>query len=131
MSLILPKLSRWCTRNLRNTLILQDFGSVLFGSAGGIIFAICVAASCFGAINATVFTSARLIRCEGRDNYLPSTFGELHPKYMSPIKALILHGVLSSFLIIIGDFTWLIMFKGIVEWTWYFVLTPMSQLESC
>jgi amino acid transporter len=111
-------------------LTLQDFGSVLFGSAGGNFFAICVAVSCFGAMNASIFTAARLIHCAGRDNYLPSTFGELHPRRMTPIKALMLHGALSSFLIIIGDFTWLIMFKGIVEWTWYFVPIPISQLES-
>jgi amino acid transporter len=95
---------------------------VLFGSAGGIIFAVCVAASCFGALNATTFTTARLIYVAGREHYLPSMFGELHPKRMTPVKALVLQGVLCSIMVIVGDFSGLVMFYGVVAWSWFFVL---------
>lgn len=94
---------------------------MLFGSAGGIVFAICVAASCFGALNATTFTTARLIYVAGREGYLPSMFGELHPKRMTPVKALVLQGVLCSVMIVVGDFSGLVMFYGVVGWSWYFV----------
>ena len=81
---------------------------MLLGSAGGIIFALCVAASCFGALNASTFTAARLVYVAGRESYLPSMFGELHPKRMTPVKALVLQGVLCSVMVIVG-------------WSWYFV----------
>jgi amino acid transporter len=100
----------------------QDFGSTLFGSAGGIVFAICVAASCFGALNATTFTTARLIYVAGRERLLPAMFGELHPKRMTPVKALLLQAVLTSLMVIVGDFSGLVMFYGVVGWSWYFVL---------
>jgi len=94
---------------------------MLFGSAGGIVFALCVAASCFGALNATTFTSARLVYVAGREHYLPAMFGELHPKRMTPVKALVLQAVLTSVMVIVGDFGGLIMFYGVVGWSWYFV----------
>ena len=50
-------------------------------------------------------------------------FGELHPKHMTPIKALMLQGVLSSTMILAGNFKWLILFSGLMAWIWYFVLT--------
>lgn len=106
---------------------LQDFGSVLLGSAGGIIFALCVAASCFGALNAMTFTTARLIYVAGRERYLPAMFGELHPHRMTPVKALVLQGVLTSVMVILGDFSGLVMFYGVVGWSWYFVCSSLSE----
>ena len=97
---------------------------MLLGSAGGIIFALCVAVSCFGALNASTFTSARLIYVAGQESYLPSMFGELHPKRMTPVKALVLQGVLCSVMVIVGDFSGLVMFIGVVGWSWYFVCVP-------
>jgi amino acid transporter len=94
---------------------------MLFGSAGGIVFALCVAASCFGALNASTFTAARLIYVAGREHYLPAMFGELHTKRLTPVKALVLQGVLTSVMVIVGDFSGLLMFIGVVGWSWYFV----------
>ena len=96
---------------------------MLIGSAGGIIFAVCVAASCFGALNASTFTAARLIYVAGREHHLPHMFGELHPKRMTPVKALVLQGVLCSVMVMVGDFSKLVMFIGVVGWSWYFVCT--------
>jgi amino acid transporter len=106
---------------------LQDFGSTLFGSAGGIVFALCVAASCFGALNATTFTTSRLIYVAGREHLLPTMFGELHPKRLTPVKALVLQGVLTSIMVIVGDFGGLVMFYGMVGWSWYFVTSRSTN----
>src|SRR5271168_3173918 len=95
----------------------QDFGSTLFGAAGGIVFALCVAASCFGALNSSTFTTARLIYVAGREGMLPSMFGQLHPKRMTPVKALVLQGVLSSVMVMVGDFGGLVLFAGVAGWS--------------
>ena len=68
-----------------------------------------------------MFTAARLIYVAGREHNLPAMFGELHSKRMTPVKALVLQGVLCSVMIIVGDFGGLVMFTGIVGWSWYFV----------
>jgi amino acid transporter len=70
-----------------------------------------------------VFTTARLIYAAAQQKYLPSMFGELHLKRLTPIKALLLHGGLASIMVLAGNFKWLILFSGLLGWSWYFVLT--------
>jgi amino acid transporter len=67
------------------------------------------------------FTTARLIYVAGRERHLPAMFGELHPIRMTPVKALVLQGVLDSVMVIVGDFSGLVMLYGVVGWSWYFV----------
>jgi len=90
-----------------------------------------VAASCFGALNATTFTTSRLIYVAGREHLLPAMFGELHPKRLTPVKALVLQGVLTSIMVILGDFSGLVMFYGIVGWSWYFVRPSLRHTLTC
>jgi amino acid transporter len=53
------------------------FGSQVFGPVGSLILALFVAGSCFGALNATTFTSGRLVYAAGKEGYLPSLFGNI------------------------------------------------------
>ena len=47
------------------------FGNTVFGPFGSLILALPVSASCFGALNATTFTSGRLVYVAGKEGYLP------------------------------------------------------------
>ncbi|OCK85280.1 hypothetical protein K432DRAFT_318561 [Lepidopterella palustris CBS 459.81] len=53
------------------------FGSKVFGPIGSLILALFVSGSCFGALNATTFTSGRLVYAAGKEGYLPSIFGTI------------------------------------------------------
>jgi amino acid transporter len=53
------------------------FGSKVFGPIGSLILALIVSASCFGALNATTFTSGRLVYVAGKEGYLPEIFGKI------------------------------------------------------
>ncbi|RPB16182.1 amino acid transporter [Morchella conica CCBAS932] len=57
--------------------IAVAFGTKVFGRIGGLVFALTVSLSCFGALNATTFTSGRLIYAAGKEGYLPPIFGTL------------------------------------------------------
>jgi amino acid transporter len=59
-----------------NTIAVQ-FGSAVFGPVGALILAITVSLSCFGALNATTFTSGRLVYAGGKEGYLPSFLGKI------------------------------------------------------
>ncbi|KAK4945572.1 hypothetical protein LTR10_015191 [Elasticomyces elasticus] len=59
-----------------NTVAVQ-FGSKVFGPIGGLVLALIVSASCFGALNATTFTSGRLVYVAGREGYIPAIFSNL------------------------------------------------------
>lgn len=74
------------TINRTNTVAVQ-FGSKVFGPIGGLILALIVSASCFGALNATTFTSGRLVYVAGREGYIPSLFGKIGFGYSSGPEA--------------------------------------------
>lgn len=59
-----------------NTIAIE-FGQKVFGSVGALILALVVSMSCIGALNATTFTSGRLVYIAGKEGYLPSVFGNL------------------------------------------------------
>lgn len=53
------------------------FGSQVFGPIGSLVLALFVSGSCFGALNATTFTSGRLVYAAGKEGYLPALFGNI------------------------------------------------------
>jgi amino acid transporter len=59
-----------------NTIAVK-FGSQVFGPIGSLLLALAVSGSCFGALNATTFTSGRLVYAAAKEGYLPSLFGHL------------------------------------------------------
>lgn len=62
--------------NSTNTIAVR-FGAVVFGRVGSLILALIVALSCFGALNATIFTSGRLVYAAGKEGFLPSALGRI------------------------------------------------------
>ncbi|KAI8881070.1 amino acid transporter [Backusella circina FSU 941] len=101
--------------------VSMDFGKKLFGSAGGIIFAVCVALSCFGSANASVFTGARIIYVSAKQGHIPSFFGKLSQSRQTPMLALLLQAVLTSIMIMIGSFKMLVNFYSLCAWIFYFL----------
>ncbi|TKA63381.1 hypothetical protein B0A49_10078 [Cryomyces minteri] len=124
------------------------FGSKVFGPIGSLILALTVSGSCFGALNATTFTSGRLVYAAGKEGYLPAVFGKigignrsavkLHTRsktssrivqfvaddvgfFYTPIAAMALNAALTSVYIVVGDFKTLTTFYGVAGYTFYFL----------
>ncbi|KAK6335041.1 hypothetical protein TWF718_010483 [Orbilia javanica] len=127
-----------------STTVAVRFGTTVFGSVGGILFALAVSISCLGALNATTFTSGRLVYVAGKQGYLPKVFGRLGIRAVTnsvstpttttfrvpifgtsytrtPIYAMLLNGFLTSFFVIIGSFEALIAFYGVAGYSFYFL----------
>ncbi|KAK6510617.1 hypothetical protein TWF506_009720 [Arthrobotrys conoides] len=125
-----------------STTVAVRFGTTVFGSVGGILFALAVSISCLGALNATTFTSGRLVYVAGKQGYLPKIFGRLGIRSVSnsvstpttirvpifgtsytrtPIFAMLLNAFLTSFFVIIGSFEALIAFYGVAGYSFYFL----------
>ena len=104
----------------RTNTVALDFGSAIFGTTGGIIFAFLVAFSCFGALNGQVYTTARLISAASREGYLPTLFGDVNRWTRTPLAALLLQVVLIILFIVFGSgFASLVNFYGVCSWTFY------------
>lgn len=137
------------TINKSNTVAVQ-FGSKVFGPIGALVLALIVGASCFGALNATTFTSGRLVYAAGREGYLPALFGKLgvgsndismnnfHKRSWlskklshgfgdeagfgyTPINAMLLNGFLTAIYVALGEFHTLITFYGVAGYSFYFL----------
>lgn len=104
-----------------NTVAL-DFGSAIFGTTGGLIFALLVSFSCFGALNSQVYTSSRLVFAAGKEGYLPSLFGKINGRTATPVAATIFQAALVLVFILFGSgFASLVSFYGVCSYTWYFL----------
>lgn len=115
------------TVSLSNTVAL-DFGRALFGPVGGAVFAFMVAFSCFGALNGSFFTSARLIYVAGKEGYLPAFFGRHNKLLKTPLNAMCLQaGLTIAFIVIGGGFRSMINFAVVASWAFYF-LTVLGLL---
>ncbi|CAL1704464.1 unnamed protein product [Somion occarium] len=109
------------TVGLSNTVAL-DFGRALFGPIGGAVFAFMVAFSCFGALNGSFFTSARLIYVAGKEGYLPALFGSHNKTLKTPLNAMCLQAALTTaFIVLGGGFRSLINFAVVASWAFYFL----------
>ncbi|KAJ7632655.1 L-methionine transporter [Roridomyces roridus] len=109
------------TISLSNT-VAMDFGRALMGPIGGMVFALMVAISCFGALNGSFYTSSRLVYAAGREGYLPALFGRLHPKLHTPLNATLLQAAITvTFILIGGGFRELINFSVVASWAFYFL----------
>ena len=62
--------------NSSNTVAVA-FGQQVFGRIGGLILALVVAGSCFGALNAATFTSGRLVYAAGKEGLFPEMLGRI------------------------------------------------------
>ncbi|KAG0234672.1 hypothetical protein BGW42_006292 [Actinomortierella wolfii] len=96
-----------------------DFGKQLFGPTGGVLFAICVACSCFGAANGGMFTGARVIYAAAREGYLPKIFGKVHERRRTPVAAFMLQACMTTIMILAGTFSTLVNFFSVAAWLFY------------
>ncbi|CEH17885.1 amino acid transporter [Ceraceosorus bombacis] len=103
-----------------NTVAL-DFGSAIFGTAGGVVFACLVAFSCLGALNGQFYTSGRFVFTAGKEGYLPKVFGRINTRTRTPIWAIVLQAGLVLLFILFGSgFASLVNFYGVCSWSGYF-----------
>ncbi|KAI7870117.1 amino acid/polyamine transporter I [Spinellus fusiger] len=101
--------------------VVMDFGKKLFGPVGGILFALCVALSCFGVTNAGVFTGARIIYVSAKQGHIPAIFGSLNTRTQTPLPAIVLQAVMTSIMISLGSFRGLVNFYSLCAWIFYFL----------
>ncbi|CAO3637716.1 unnamed protein product [Cunninghamella blakesleeana] len=101
--------------------VAMDFGKKVFGPTGGILFAVCVALSCFGTANASIFTGARIIYVSAKQGHLPSFLGKLNGNRHTPITAILLQLILTTLFILVGSFRVLVNFYSVCAWLFYFL----------
>ena len=67
------------------------------------IAAVLVTISCLGSVGAWLGAVARIPFVAGIDRYLPAAFGRMHPRWGSPVVALITQAALAAIFILLGQ----------------------------
>jgi len=86
--------------------VMQAIGSVasrLHWNALTPIAAVLVALSCFGSAGAWLGAGARLPFVAGIDHYLPASFGRVHPRWGSPVTALVSLASIAAVFVFLGQ----------------------------
>lgn len=86
--------------------VMQAIGSVtsrLGWAALTPLAALLVVVSCIGSTGAWLGAVARIPFVAGIDHYLPSAFGRMHPKWGSPVAALVTQSAIAAIFIFLGQ----------------------------
>lgn len=103
-----------------NAVAVDAVSSVLPTSAARVI-SILICISALGAVNGLVFTGARISFAMGEDHNLFRLMGKWHPKFGTPVWALIVQGVISLAIVLIaGSFIDTILYAAPAVWLFFF-----------
>ena len=102
-----------------SNLVAADMMEKVFSGYGGAIISLCVMISTFGTVNGTSMTTARVYFAMAKDKLFFSGFRNVHPKYKTPGRSLIVQGVWASFLTLTGTYDQLFTYVIFAGWIFY------------
>ena len=79
-------------------------GSALFGPRGGPVFAAIVLISIAGSLAAVLMTAPRVYYAMARDGVFLESMGRLHPRFGTPLRAIVLQAVLACVAVSLATF---------------------------
>jgi APA family basic amino acid/polyamine antiporter len=85
-------------------------GEILFGQAGGIIFAAIVILCVVGGLAAFMMSAPRVYYAMAQDGLFIRSVARLHSKFNTPANAISIQGVIASVLVAIGSFQQIISY---------------------
>ncbi len=77
---------------------LAEAAARFLGNAGRLLMLIGLAVSAFGWVASDILSSPRIVYAFGRDRFLPSFFGRIHPRFHTPHVAIVTYATLAFFL---------------------------------
>ena len=103
----------------QSKLVAADAMSRTLGPWGGAFIALVVMVSTFGIVNTTTLTTARLYYAMAKDRLFFAGFADIHPKYRTPGKALLMQGLWSALLTFSGTYDQLFTYVIFAGWIFY------------
>lgn len=85
-------------------------GEVLFGKAGGQIFAAIVVATVLGSLAAIIMSAPRVYFAMARDGLFVPAVASIHPRFGTPARAIAVQSVLAALLAVLGNFDQIISY---------------------
>jgi APA family basic amino acid/polyamine antiporter len=96
-----------------------DLATRTMGPIGGTFVSLAVLLSIVGAINGCILTAARIPFAQARDQMFPAAFGEVHPRFQTPARAILWGGVWTAILVLSGSYDTLYAYAILAGWIFY------------
>lgn len=109
-----------------STRVAADAADALLGSGGAGAMAVLVMVSTFGAVNGIILTGPRVYYSMAQDGLLFRWFGETHPRFQTPHRALVLQAVWASLLTLTD--TYRALFTRVIYTEWIFFALMVGGL---
>jgi APA family basic amino acid/polyamine antiporter len=87
-----------------STTFVAQAGEVLFGHAGGVIFAAIVVVSVLGSLAAFMISAPRVYYAMAGDGLFLRSVAQTHPRFGTPARAVAVQGIIASALVAVGSF---------------------------
>jgi len=100
-------------------LVAADVMNTIFPALGGAIISAMVMISTFGTVNATSMTTARVFYAMSKDKMFFKSMGQVHPKFRTPAKSLVIQGVWASILCLTGTYDQIFTYVIFAGWIFY------------
>ena len=93
-------------------------GAAVLGTGGGATMSAVVMFSAFGALSGVVLAGPRVYYAMARDGLIFKWAGELHARYRTPHRAILLQALISSLLVATGTYS--VLFTRVIYTEWIF-----------
>ena len=89
---------------------VAQVGAILFGAAGGTVFAAIVIVCMIGSLAALIMSAPRAYYAMAQDGLFLPAFGRVHPRFGTPAAAITVQGSMASVLVLLGTFQQIIAY---------------------
>ncbi|MGH9779671.1 MAG: APC family permease, partial [Candidatus Acidiferrales bacterium] len=90
-----------------------------FGAGAAAFVSLLILVSIFGANNAQVLAAPRMYYAMARDGLFFESLGRVHPRYRTPVAAIVVQGIWASLLTLVGTFQQLFTYVVFTHWIFY------------
>ena len=96
-----------------------DMMSRIAGEGGRRLIAAGIAASTFGFLNLVILVSPRVYQAMARDGLFFDSFAVLHPRFRTPVTAIVFQGLVAAALILTGSYGQLLDWVVFADWIFF------------
>jgi amino acid transporter len=87
---------------IKDTTVATEFSLRLLGPIGAAVASAAVMCSVFGALNGNLLVGPRLLYAMGEDGLAPRALGAVHPRFRTPVLAILVLAIWSALLVLAG-----------------------------
>ena len=96
-----------------------DVMGAYFGETGRRLIAAGIAVSTFGFLNLVILVTPRVYQAMARDGLFFASFAELHPRFRTPVAAIVVQGVWAIGLLLSGSYGQLLDYVTFADWIFF------------